>query len=235
MMENQSSSVNVDSAETVNSVSELSLDQVNLRIGDLVQLQIGNESYFVKLIGYLKYKSFIVSMPEGSENHTRPEMGQPIEVRFSVDNRPFSFHTVISHITVAPFPCLHLAYPNSVQSLQERQYERVRVNITGVANTADDENTACIVHDLSIGGALIALKNPTGVVNDRLLLTLRVEINGTQFELNLDSKIRSVRLGQTSNDTGAYILQGLAFNDLSEKDILALAAFDLFPDWDASN
>jgi hypothetical protein len=109
------------------------------------------------------------------------------------------------------------------------------VSITGVANTSDDEGTSCIVHDISIGGALIAVKNPTGGVNDRLLLTLRVEINGAQFELNLDSKIRSVRLGQSPNDSGAYILQGLAFNDLSEKDILALAAFDLFPDWDASS
>jgi len=158
MMENQSPTVTIDSADNKHGAFDLALDQVNLDIGD------------------------------------------PVE--------------------------LHLAHPNSVQPLQKRQYDRVRVNITGVANTADDESTPCVVLDISIGGALIELNASQGTVNDPLRLILRVEINGSQFELALDSKIRSVRLGES----GANILQGLAFNDLSEQDILALAAFDLFPD-----
>ena len=125
-----------------------------------------------------------------------------------------------------PFSPVHIdSSDNNYRPLQERQYARVRVNIAGVASTADDESTPCIVRDISIGGALIELNAPKGAVNDPLRLILRVEINATEFELTLDSRIRSVRLGES----GANILQGLMFNDLSEKDILALATFDLFP------
>ena len=80
-MENQNSTEDIDSTDNKHCAFDLSLDQVNLNIGDPIKLQIGSESCIVRLIGYLKDKSFIVSMPDGVENPIHPEMGQLIQAR----------------------------------------------------------------------------------------------------------------------------------------------------------
>lgn len=232
MMENQNFSTNPIPGQNQNDRTDLSLDRINLHIGDPIQLQVGNKCHFVTLIGYLKGQSFIVTMPDESESFIWPDNGQSIVVRFFSDKLPYAFDTVVNRVMTEPFLHLHLAYPKAMQVLKERQYDRVLVNITGTADIPDGESISCVVHDISMGGALIALNGQTGAVNDLLLLTLRVVVNGVEYVLSLDSEIRSVRVEGSSIDGDHLVMQGLAFNDLSEQDILALAAFDLLPDWD---
>lgn len=214
--------------------NSLPLDQMNLHIGDPIQLQIGNKCHFATLVGYLKGQSFIVAMQDGKEIPIQPGNDHSLVVRFFSDQRTYAFNTVVQHTPSEPFPHLHLAYPNETQALKERQYDRIGVNIAGSADISNGKSFACSVRDISMGGALIALRDQTGSVNDPLLLTLRVVVNGVEYELSLDSEIRSVRIGDSSNDSDTPILCGLAFHDLSRQDILALAAFDFLPDWDAT-
>ena len=225
---------NFSAGQNQDDLNGLPLDQIKLHIGDSIQLQIGNICYFSTLIGYLKGQSFIVTMPDDKGTPLQPDAGQSLVVRFFIDKRAYAFSSVINHVASEPFPHLYLAYPQETQALKDRQYDRVRVNITGTADASDGRSTSCVVHDISIGGALIALHDQTGAINDPLLLTLRVAVNGVEYELSLDSEIRSVRVGDSPNDSGTLILQGVAFRDLSEQDILALAALDLLPDWDAT-
>jgi hypothetical protein len=217
-----------------NDLNGLPLDQIELHIGDPIQLQIDNKCHFATLIGYLKGQSFIVTLPDEQETPVRPDEGLPLVVRFFSDKRAYAFNTVVRRAASEPFPYLHLAYPEETQALKERQYDRVRVNIAGSADISNGKSLSCIVRDISIGGALIEIRDQTGVVNDPLLLTLRVVVNGTEYELSLDSEIRSIRVEDSSCDGDAPILHGLAFNDLSEHEILALAAFDLLPDWNGT-
>ena len=234
MMNKQNLSANDFAGQDRDDLNGLPLDQIKLHIGDSIQLQIGNICYFSTLIGYLKGQSFIVTVPDDKGIPIRPDEGQSLVARFFIDKRAYAFNTVVNHVTSEPFPHLHLAYPRETQALKERQYDRVRVNITGTADVQDGKGISCVVRDISIGGALIELRGQTGTVNDPLLLTLRVVVNGVEYELSLDSEIRSVRAGDSSSDSDTPILQGLAFHDLSEQDILALAAFDLLPDWNAA-
>ena len=231
MMTNQNSSPN-NLAE--HGQSSLPPEQMKLHIGDSIQLQIGNKCHFATLIGYLKGQSVIVTMPDEKGAPIQPAAGEPLVARFFIDQRAYAFDTVVHHAANEPFPHLHLAYPEETRALKERQYDRVRINIAGSADISDGTSFSCTVRDISIGGALIALRNQTGVVNDPLLLTLRIAVNGIDYELRLGSEIRSVRVGNSSNDSESLILQGLAFHDLSRQDILALAAFDLLPDWNTA-
>jgi hypothetical protein len=234
MMNKQNLSANNSPRQDQDDLNGLPLDQIDLHIGDSIQLQIGNICYFSTLIGYLKGQSFIVTVPDDKGIPIHPGRGQSLVARFFIDKRAYAFNTAITHVTSEPFPHLHLAYPIETQALKERQYDRIRVNITGTADVQDGKSISCLVRDISIGGALIELGGQTGTVNDPLLLTLRVVVNGIEYELSLDSEIRSVRAEDSSNDSAPLVLQGLAFHDLSEEDILALAAFDLLPDWDGS-
>lgn len=234
MMENQNSSNNDPTKQGQNDSNSLPLDKIRQHIGDSIQLQIGNKCYFATLIGYLKGESFIVTTPDEKGTPIQPGEGQSLVVRFFSGKHGYAFNTVVNHAASRPFPHLHLAYPKESLTLKERQYDRVRVNITGTADILNGESISCVVHDISIGGALISLRNQAGGVNDPLLLTLQVIVNGVEYELSLDSEIRSVRVGDSSNDSSAPILEGLAFHDLSKQDILALAAFDLLPDWNVN-
>ena len=227
MMTNLNSSTN---NLTGHDQSSLPLEQMKLHIGDSMQLQIGHKCHSATLIGYLKGQSVIVTMPAPIQ----PTEGEPLVARFSSDQRAYAFDTVVQHTGSKPFPHLYLAYPKETRALKERQYDRIRINIAGSADVSDGKSFSCVVRDISIGGALIALQDQTGTVNDPLLLTLHVAVNGIEYELRLDSEIRSVRVGESSSDGAPLILQGLAFHDLSRQDILALAAFDLLPDWDAA-
>lgn len=214
-------------------MSNLPPDLADLRIGDSVQLQIENKCHVAKLIGYLEGQGFIVTIPDDNGIPIQPGTGQSLAVRFLNYKNAYTFDTEVRHVASEPFPHLHLTYRKKTQALKERQYGRIRINIVGSADISGGESFACVVRDISIGGALIALDTQTGAINDALLLTLRVAINGIGYELSLDSEIRSVRLKDSQNGHDTLVLQGVAFQDLSEQDVLALAAFDLLPGWDA--
>ncbi len=213
----------------------LPMNQIKQGIGDSIQLQLGNKCYFSTLVGYLNGQSFIVTMPDENGIPIQPDEGQSLVVRLFIDKRAYAFNTIVNRVTSDPFPHLHLAYPKETQALKERQYGRVKVNITGTADIPGRKSISCVVHDISIGGALIALRDQIGAVNDPMLLKLQVVVDGVEYELSLDSEIRSIRVENSSNDGDTFILLGLAFHDLSEQDILALAAFDLLPDWNPTD
>jgi c-di-GMP-binding flagellar brake protein YcgR len=234
MMKNQNSSANEPAGKNQSVANELSLDEVNLRISDSVELQVGNKCHAATLIGYLKTEGLIVTMPTGKNGPAQMDKGQPLTVRVFSSKHTYAFEAAIRHITNTPFPHLYLTYPEVVRKLKDRQYERVRVNITGSADASNGESFTCVVRDISMGGALIAVNDQTGLVNDRLLLTLRIVIDGVEYSLKLDSEIRSIRVeGSPDDDENAPVLHSLAFHNLSKQDFLALAAFDLLPDWGA--
>ena len=174
MMNNQNISANNLAGHEQDDLNGMPLDQIKLHIGDPIQLQIGNICYFSTLIGYLKGQSFIVTIPDDKGMPMQPDKGQALVVRFFIDKRAYAFNTVVNHVAKEPFPHLHLAYPKETQALKKRQYDRMRVNITGTADIPDGKSISCVVRDISIGGALIELRGQTGTVNDPLLLTLRV-------------------------------------------------------------
>lgn len=230
-MNNQNTSVENSNAQNQGDSNKSTLEQISPRVGDSVQLQLGNHCYVATLIGFLINKSFIVTVPTEKEPPFQPREGESLTVRFLNDKRAYAFSTQVFRLMSEPFPHLHLNYPSETRALKERQHDRVRVNISGTAAIPDGRKIDCFIHDISIGGALIAINGQTGALNDPLLLTLHVAVNGVDYELSLDSQIRSVRMVDAASNNNELILHGLAFQDLSRQDILALAAFDLLPDW----
>lgn len=232
MMENEISPAGDLNRQENSMPAQLPLDQVRPHIGDPVQLQVGSVCHVSTLIGYLKGQSVIVTL--SGEQASQLQEGHPLTVRFSSDKRAYAFNTVVRHVASVPFPHVHLAYPQGAHALRERQHERVKINITGYADISDGKSISCVVRDISMGGALITVDGQTGAVNDKLVLTLHVVVNGVEYSLSLDSEIRSVRIGASPTGGAPSVMQGLSFQNLSNEDALALAAFDLLPDWNAT-
>jgi c-di-GMP-binding flagellar brake protein YcgR len=229
-MENNHPSADHSSAP---SPARLTLEEIKPHIGAPVRLMTrDNTHHIATLVGYLKGQSLIVTTPDEPGDNMRPHVGQTLAARIFIDNRPYVFDTVVRHVAAEPFPHLYLACPEIMQASKERQHERIRINITGYADAPDGKSFSCTVRDISLGGAMIAVGGQAGAVNDSLTLTLNIVLNGVEYSLSLDGEIRSIRLSEVAGDGQPTVLQGLAFKDLTQQDIMALAAFDLLPDWD---
>jgi c-di-GMP-binding flagellar brake protein YcgR len=206
----------------------LTLEQVKLNIGDSLQLQFQSESElsrcFVTLIGYLADQGVIVSTPVLNGSVMLIREGQIFVVRLFSGKSAYAFTATTLKVTNTPFPHLHLSYPKEVRGLVVRGSSRARANIICHASNAHGNGFACVARDISMGGALIAVKEKVGEVGDKLSLKLRVKISDAEHVLILDCIIRSSNNSKPSTDETPTVLHGLSFENISTQDTLVISA-----------
>lgn len=204
------------------------LEQIKLDIGDSLQLQFQSISEhprsFVTLIGYLVDQSVIVSTPMLNSKVMLIHEGQIFIVRLFSGKRAYTFTATTLKVSSKPFPHLHLSYPSEVHGIVVRGSSRARANIICHASTAQGVSYACIARDISIGGALIAVRERIGKIGDKLLLKLRMCVNGNEHVLILDCQIRSVNSGRPSAEKTLAFLHGLSFTSMSSQDTLVISS-----------
>jgi hypothetical protein len=119
---------------------------------------------------------------------------------------------------------MHLSYPKEVRGLVIRGSSRARANIICHAAVDGGNGFACVARDISIGGALIAVKDKIGDVGTKLTLKLRVNVNNTEHMLNLICEIRSVNAARATAGDTETILHGLSFENMNSQDTLVISA-----------
>ncbi|MDD2990548.1 MAG: flagellar brake protein [Zoogloea sp.] len=204
-------------------------DEIKLDIGDTLQLQTQSDSgqsrYYVKLIGYLKGKSIIVTTPTQEGKVLLMREGQSFVVRMFSGKSVFAFGATIFKVANVPFPHLHLTYPNSVRGLVVRRGARARVNLIAAVAGADGRSHAATILDLSIGGAMLIGKSPMGVKDDRLAIKFRVMVSDVEQFLTIPAVLRSVHATATPEGGGPQIQHGVQFEDLPHAEQVVLSAF----------
>lgn len=209
---------------------------LKLRVGESMQLQPrdGDDArrMHVKLIGYLKGASLLVTTPRVGDKVMIIREGQPFVVRMMVGNDIVGFATTVLRVCARPYPYLHLSYPDDdqMQQITVRQAQRVRLKLfASLKNTnpdfaADRAQPATIV-DMSTGGALVVAPEPLGDLDDEVTLSCAVKIGGAEKLLSLPALIRSVQT-EPGDDVGSRgYAHGLQFQLTSQPDTLALHAF----------
>ena len=203
------------------------LDEIKLAIGDSFQIQAQAEQaesgYYVKLIGYLKGRSVIVTMPEVDGRLCFVREGQAFVVRFFAGRNAYAFTASVLRSSNIPFPHLHLSYPSQVRGLMVRTGERVPVRIICAVAIQDDTRTvttAAMVTNISVSGAMLASKGRLGNKGDLLSIKFRVDIREIEFLASIDATIRYV-----SSDESGEFLHGVQFAGLPNDVAIALTAF----------
>lgn len=202
------------------------LDQVKLLIGDVVQLQslADDTRYYVTLVGYLKGECVIVTAPTVEGRLAMVKEGQAFVVRFFVGKSAYAFSSNVRRVTNLPFPHLHIGYPKEVRSLVVRRSARIKVNIIAAATTEAGRNIACMVRDISTGGALVAARERIGESGDSFRLKLNVPIDNEPHILDLPCHVRSVNDNVQSAGDALTVQHGVSFGQLSKIDNLVLTA-----------
>lgn len=205
------------------------LEEARLQIGDVVSLQsLANEAerYSVRLIGMTKGRSVLVSTPTIDGKYLLMKEGAGFVVRGFSGKNAFAFATQILKNVNTPYPYLHLTYPREVKSLVVRKGTRANVRlICAVADEKNPNRTAAgAIVNISVGGALVTLKEPFGEKGDHMIIKFKAMVNGIEALLELKSVIRAINLEHSADAELPYRV-GVQFVDIAPEASIPLLAY----------
>jgi c-di-GMP-binding flagellar brake protein YcgR len=194
-------------------------------VGETLYMQaVDNSSvrYTVRLIGYAKNKSVIVTAPtqEGKFEFIRD--GQAFVVRAFSGKKAFAFLASAVKTVHTPYPYLHLSYPKEMRCTVVRRGIRAQVKIIASVTFGRPERTAAaMLLDLSTGGSSGNIKEEIGRKGDEGYVKFKVHVAGVDEFVSLKAVLRSVVPAE--NNEG--FRHGFEFIDTNVRDRLVLTAF----------
>ncbi len=195
------------------------------RYGLLVSIGDAEKAYLVQALGLARERrSLIVTAPENDSRELIAVMkGQTLTCRWFNATTAFRFRVTIAKLAFEPLPLLYLDLPEHVEHSEVRQLPRALANVRALLRAPFP--TEAIVVDLSLGGARV------GVVDQLPLekggtaeLLMWPKMLGRDFLLRLDCTVSGV-LGRTERKHPEIFFYGLSFNEVAEREQLALHAY----------
>jgi c-di-GMP-binding flagellar brake protein YcgR len=179
----------------------------------------------IKLIGYLKNKGLIVTVPESESELVMLRDGQSFIVRFFSGQNAYAFTTVVVKQTSVPYPHVHLSYPKEVRGREIRKGSRVDVDlIAAIALEPGGGHTASgKIVNLSIGGGALRAKTRLGEKDHVINVKFKLLIGELPSYVSFDCVIRAI--AEDADPSGMPYLHGLQFLDPEPTMALALTAF----------
>lgn len=201
-------------------------EKSKIRIGDTMVLQSSPDAprYPVRLIGYMRHRSVIVTPPEINGEVAMVRDGQSFIGRFFSGQNAFAFSTSVLKQTSVPFPHLHLVYPRELKVQEIRKSPRVDVSLIAAVEFEERGGQAAVrVINLSSTGAGFRAKASLGSAGQVLVLKFKLAIHGIDTVVNVRSEICTVR--ESNEDPAMTFLHGVRFLDVDEPTHFALSAF----------
>ncbi|MBL4835870.1 MAG: flagellar brake protein [Pseudomonas sp.] len=211
-----------DGSPAANEMQISTLAQIQLAPGDMVQLQTMHtthtDRYQVKMLGFHAPVSIMVTSPTVQGKLVFIKEGQQFLVRGFVGKDAVAYKTRVLKSNLSPFPYLHLAYPESVQSMRIRGSARVPVELVTSVVAPRGKGAAKII-DLSWGGARMVSPQPVADKDDEVTLSFRINPSGLDVYLTIKAKVRAVNKDEGNN---GQVATGVEFVELNEQDRLYL-------------
>lgn len=204
-----------------------SLDEIKLSIGDTFHLQgqSGNTPlrYIVKLIGYARDRSVIVSTPTQDGKVMLMRDGQSFVVRLFAGKSVYAFSTSIIKSANVPYPHLHLSWPKEIKGLVVRSSVRAPVRLIASVSNAEGQSNAAMLEDLSVGGCALTSKKPLGERGQVVNIKFKVVVNQVEQYLDIAGVIRSMEYLPGAEGSPS-VQHGIQFMDVPPSDQLVLTA-----------
>jgi hypothetical protein len=201
------------------------LDETRIQPGEAMQIQSSLDStrFAVRLIGYLKGKSIIVTNPMQDGSAVYLKEGQAFIARIFSGKFVFAFSCTVLASAVKPYSYLHLSYPADVVGVNIRKGDRVKLRAIAAFDTDSGRRGAGVIVDLSCGGAFFLSKSPDVAPGRNLVLKFKVAVGHTEYVLELPGFVRSVRPNDEDPKLGGGY--GIEFSNVSPEDNLVLSSF----------
>lgn len=180
-----------------------------------------------QLVGYRAGRSIIITTPtkNGVAISFKPKTKLKVRLFVNQINGACGFETEVQHVSVIPFPHLHLAVPKELFIGEVRKAMRAKVHIIcSVLLRKENAKKAvsAVIDDLSDHGARLHSKNLQLEDADEIDLVFKVNIGSIEKMVSVTAVIRSIT---ADPDKGHYY--GLQFLEVSEQDTIAMHAYVL--------
>jgi len=211
--------------------NEYSFEDMKLKVEDKLQLeppaQLARERFLVKVIGFLKGSSLLVTTPI-TANGLRLQLmeGEKVVMRSFSGQNAFGFACTIERIIKIPYEYIHLSFPNKIQGIVIRKAPRVRTRIIATVQGNKPgvmEQMSALISDISANGVSLDSKQLLGDKGDTINLAFRLNLHNIDAYLTVKGVIRAV-INADSADASkpALIRHGLEFQELQPNDSVVL-------------
>lgn len=202
------------------------LDETRIQPGDRIQLQISGDTarFQVRLIGYLRGKSIIVTDPTDEGKPVFLKDGQNLVARVFSGTFVLAFPCTILASPAKPYFHTHLSYPNDILGVAVRKAQRVRVRAITAVESADGERGAGIITDMSSGGIFLVSRSTDFKIGSSLMLRFKLIIGAMEYLMQLDGIVKATRASDSDAMEGG-MGYGIQLKDISAEDNLVLTSF----------
>jgi c-di-GMP-binding flagellar brake protein YcgR len=207
----------------------------NLQIGDILQLQFvppgdNQDRFSATLIGFLPNQSLVITTPRKSGKPIIVREGQRFTVRMLQGSNIFGFVSRVLQTSSKPYPHLHLAYPEEVESAVVRNAPRVstelRATLIRSSGTNKEEQYPVIISDISSTGARVIDRNKLGEVGSVIQISQTLAVCGGEDILKVLAVIRNIREISDASGNPRFI-HGVEFRGLNRFQQLVLCSYVL--------
>jgi len=212
--------------------TQFSFDDMKLQAESRLQLeppkQLRSERTPVKVIGYLKGASLLVTAPiTASGARLQLLEGERVVMRSFSGQNAFAFACTVARVCKLPYEYLHLSFPDVIQGVMIRKAPRVKSRIVATVHNDNsrnpDEQTSALISNISANGAALDAKHPLGKKGDILNLAFHVNLHEIDAFLSVKGAIRAVIDAGDAGLPGPEIIRyGLEFQSLQPNDMVIL-------------
>ncbi|MFZ2301564.1 MAG: flagellar brake protein [Gallionella sp.] len=211
-------------------------DDMKLKVGDRLNLELPadydfrskfqspNERYVVKVIGFLKGASLLVTAP--TTVNAQLIGGKKVVMRSFSGQNAFGFSCNIERICKLPYEYLHLSFPGDIQGIVVRKAPRVKARIIATvlgSKPGAEEQISALISDISASGVSLEAKQPLGDKGDILSLSFHMPLHNIDAYLAVKGAIRAVLNGDAGDASKSSLIRhGIEFQELQPNDCLIL-------------
>ena len=206
-------------------------DDMKLKVEDKLQLQppaqLTRERFTVKVIGFLRGASLLVSMPITANGLRLQLMEKEMLVMRSFSGQnAFGFACRIERISKIPYEYMHLSFPDDIQGIMIRKAPRVRTRIIAAVQdikTGTEKQISALISDISANGVSLEARQSLGDKGDVLNLAFRVQLHNIDAYLSMKGIIRAIfTIDPSDTSKTALIRHGIEFQDMQANDSVIL-------------
>lgn len=192
---------------------------LSIAAGDMCSLQFAGDfgRYKCQHLGMKPGKYILIELPTITDLEEKVERGTRVTLRYVHSDTVYGFITTVVAAITEPYPILFIDYPEHVESLNLRAYERVDTYLKAQARLGDAELPGAIL-DLSIGGCRFTIERGDDInwpdIEPGRRLNLDFHLTGETESFDIPGRIISARMDMNS------IHLGIEF-DKNHQDVLA--------------
>lgn len=201
-------------------------DDLALQPGELLQvhsaLEVTGDFLPVRLLGYLKNQTLIVSNPIAAGKLVPIREGTPYNIKGFSGTLHFTFKAKVLKVHAEPYPYMHLEYPKLIHAIKIRQALRAVVNLPATLfSSLTRKHTPVILKDLSVGGGQLILPEAIGRKDSKYTLSFMLKLDE-----DMEEEVRTEVMVRTlDTDAKGACTMGVQFLDLDKGARLLVMTF----------